>query len=154
MPTELQSAYADRQPVAFEGMKANGEEYNAITRLCETVAGINFGRVCLRGAGEQGCILGDATMADATFLGISVRDVSVRPSAGDKYPRYGNVTVLTQGAIWVKVGEAVAAGDAPLYDHAAGNFRKTAAAGRIALPAGWRFDTAAANGGLALLVKR
>ena len=151
---ELQTAYADRQPIGFEGQKVDGEEYNAITRVCETPAGINFGRVVLRGAADQGCILGDATMAADTFLGISVRDVSVRPSAGDKYPEGGNVTVLTQGSIFVRVGEAVAAGDAPLYDHAAGNFRITAAAGRIALPAGWVFDTAAANGGLAKLVKR
>lgn len=151
---DLQVTYPLRQPIGYEGQKVNGEEYNAITRVCETAAGINFGRVVLRGANELGCILADATMADALFYGISVRDVSVRPSAGDKYPQRGNVTILTQGAIFVKVGEAVAAGDAPLYDFAAGNFRKTAAAGRIALPAGWRFDSAAANGGLAILVKR
>lgn len=151
---DLQTTYSTRAPIGFEGQKVNGEEYNAITRVCETVAGINFGRVVLRGANEQGCILGDATQTDALFYGISVRDVSLRPSAGDKYPRYGNVTVLTQGAIFVKVGEAVAAGDAPLFNAAAGNFRKTAGAGNIALPAGWRFDSAAANGGLAILVKR
>lgn len=151
---DVQSTYVDRQPIGFEGQKVDGEEYNAITRVCETVAGIGFGRVVQRGAADQGCILGDATLTAANFLGLSLRDVSVRPSAGDKFPRYHNVPVLTDGSIWVRVGEAVAAGEAPLYDYAAQNFRKTAAAGRIALPAGWVFDTAAANGGLAKLVKR
>ena len=151
---ELQTAYADRQPVGFAGQKVDGEEYNAITRVCETPAGINFGRAVQRGAADQGCIAADATQSDANFLGISVRDVSVRPSAGDKYPDGGNVTILTQGSIWVRVGEAVAQGQAALYEAASGNFMVTAAVGRIALPAGWRFDTAAANGGLAKLVKR
>lgn len=154
----VQDTYTDRQAALVKGQKVDGEEYNAITRVCETVAGIAFGTAVLRGANDQGCIAGDATLADATFLGVALRDVTIRPSApgnGDLYPQYGNVTVLTGGAVAVQVGEAVNDGEAAFYNPTDGKFYNDAQAGAaFALPAGWRFDSTAALDGLAVLVKR
>jgi hypothetical protein len=151
---DVQTTYSQNMPIGIVGQKVDGEEWNAITRVCETAAGIDFGRTVQRGAADGGCAIAGAAMTPAQFLGIAVRDVSIRPSAGNKYPQYGNVTILTQGAIWAKVGEAVAPGDAALFDTATGLYMKTAGAGRVALPNGWEFDTTAALNGLAILVRR
>lgn len=149
---DVQTTYGESQPIAIEGAKVNGEEYNAITRVAEIA--IPFARPVMRGAADLGCLLATAAMTAVNFLGISVRDVSVRPSAGGGYPLRGNVTILTQGSIWVRVGEAVTPGGVPLYDTATGKFMVTAGAGRVALGAGWEFDSTAANNGLAILVRR
>ena len=150
----VQETYALSQPLGFVGQKVNGEEYNAITRVAEDAAGLAFGVPAVRGANDQGCALLTAANA-AKFLGVSVRDVSVRPSAGDKYPQGGNVTILTKGAIFVRVQGAVTPDQAALWDTAAGRFTSAAASGTvIALPEGWEFDSSAASGGIAVLVNR
>jgi hypothetical protein len=145
----VQTTYSQTMPVGIVGQKVDGQEWNAITRVCETAAGIDFGKPVMRGAADLGCIAATAALAATNFLGISVRDVTIRPSAGNKYPQYGNVTIVSMGSIWGKVGEAVTAGQDALYDTATGVYMRTAGAGRVALP-GWEFDSTA----LAILVRR
>ncbi len=157
MPVQDATQYAARQPLGFEGQKVSGEAFNAITRLAETAAGIDFGRAVARGTADNQALL--LTLGNAAaFIGISVRDVSLRPSsasAGEKYNQYDNMTVLTHGAIFVKVAGAVNDGDAARYDVGTGRFTAAAVAGNVvALPAGWVFDSTAADGEIAILVKR
>lgn len=150
----VQETYTDRQPLGFEGQKVSGVEYDAETWIPENAEGLNFGRPVMRGSADRTCLL--LTVAGAgKFLGHSVRDVSVRPSAGDKYPKGGNATILTKGAIFVRVVGAVNAGDQANFDVAANRYTNDApGAGVAALPEGWEFDAAAADGGIAPLIKR
>lgn len=151
---DVQTTYALRQNKGFVGQKVNGEEYNAVTRLAEDAAGLAFGKPVARGAGDQGCLLATAGNI-ANFLGISVRDVSVRPSAGDKYPQNGNATILTSGAIFVKLDGACAPGNPVRYDTGTGNFTAAAVVGNvIALPTGWIFMETGANGDVVGIVRR
>ena len=151
---DVQTTYALRQNKGFVGQKVNGEEYNAVTRVVEDAAGLAFGKPVARGAGDQGCLLLTAGNV-ANFLGISVRDVSVRPSAGDKYPQYGNATILTSGAIFGKLDGACTPGQQVRYDTATGNFTAAAAAGTvISLPTGWIFNETGANGDVVAIVRR
>jgi hypothetical protein len=151
---DVQSTYALRQNKLFVGQKVDGEEYNAITQLVEDAAGLAFGKPVARGTGDQGCALLTAGNV-ANFLGISVRDVSVRPSAGDKYPQNGNATILTSGSVAVKIDGAVTRGAQARYDTATGNFTAAAAGGTvISLPAGWSFGETGANGDVVKLFHR
>jgi len=153
----LQETYADRQPTFVEGQKVDGEEYNAVTRLAEDAGGYGFGRPVMLGTRQDSAL--KLTVAGvAKFLGVTVRDVTIRPSAagnGDRYPKGANSTILVQGSIAVRVSGAVNPGDPARFDVAGDRFTAAAVAGNVvALPAGWEFDTAAADGGLAKLVKR
>lgn len=150
---DLQTSYSQNMPILVEGMKISGEEYNAISRTCESAGGILFGKPVQRGVADRGCIAADATMTPANFLGIALRDITVPATSPGKYPQYDELAVLTQGVVAVKVGEAVAPGGAALYDTATGLFMVTAGAGRVAVPQ-FEFDSTAAANGLAHLVRR
>lgn len=151
---DVQTTYTQDQPILVEGMKVNGEEYNAISRSVETAAGILFGKPVQRGTADQGCIAGLLTMTSAQFLGIAVRDLTVPANSPGKYPQYDTATILTQGAIAVKVGEAVAPGDPVFFKPADGlyyNDAQTATA--VAIPQ-FEFDSTTAINGLAVAVRR
>jgi hypothetical protein len=147
----LQTSYNEFQPLGFEGQKVDGEEYNAITRVAENAEGLAFGKPAARGTADQGCI---PYAASTAFLGITTRDVSIRPSAGDRYPQGSNVTILTQGSIFVRVTGTVAPGQAAAYNVAADRFTAAAPGAGILAATGWVFDSTAANNGIAKLVKR
>lgn len=151
---DVQTAYSTRQQKGFVGQKVDGEEYNAVTRLVEDAAGLAFGKPVSRGAADNGALLMTAGNA-ANFLGISVRDVSVRPSASDKYPQFGNCTILTSGSIFGKLDGACTPGAAVRFDTATGNYTAAAVAGTvIALPAGWFFGETGANGDVVKIYHR
>jgi hypothetical protein len=150
---EMQTSYSDRQPTFLEGQKVDGREYDAETMICQG-APLAFGRPVARGGADKQCILLTAANA-AKFKGVTVRDVSVRPSAGGMYPVGGNVTVLTKGPIAVRVTGAVSADDVARFDTAAERFTAAAEGGDVVAFGGdrWKFDSAAADGGLAVLIK-
>lgn len=150
----IQETYADRQPLGYEGQKVSGVEYDAETWIAEG-ATLAFGKPVSRGGADRSCVLLTAANA-AKFLGVTVRDQSVRPSAGNLYPIGGNVTVLTRGAIFVRVTGAVSAGDVARFDTATARFTAAAAGGAVvAIPDNeWEFDAAAADGGIAPMIRR
>lgn len=154
---DVQTTYTENQAVGFEGMKVDGMNYAALTRINESATPILFGKAVQRGAADDGCQPATSGMTAATFYGIAARDQSVRYTPAGGYPQRANVTVITSGAVWVKMGEAVAQGSAaaqaPLFDTATGLWMTTAGAGRVAAP-GWIIDSTAALNGLAQLVKR
>lgn len=149
----VQDTYNTRQPLGFVGQKVSGIEYDAETWIAEG-GSLAFGQPVSRGTGKRTCIAFAAANA-AAFLGIALREVSVRPSAGDLFPVGENVPVLTAGAVFVRVQGAVTAGAQARYDTATGRYTAAAAGGTVVgLPAGWIFDDAAADGGIAPLVRR
>lgn len=140
----IQTTYSQNIAAAVAGMLANQEHHEIISRNIEDAAGVGFGKVVLRGAADLG-IIKPAAGASA-YVGITVRNPAV-DGGGDLYPQYSPVSVLRRGVIWVTAGEAVAAGDAALYNDTTGAIVKTAGAGVIAIPGG-KFELDAANGAL------
>jgi hypothetical protein len=129
--TVVQTSYRPQIAYGLEGMISEETGSEVGTRICETAAGITFGKAVSQGAGAKGCVLGGAN-----FVGVSVRDitlalVSVDPLSGidnplDTYGRWTNVAVLSRGHIWVKPQGLVAANDAVFYDPATGKFGNSA----------------------------
>lgn len=129
--TVVQSTYRPQIAPAALGMIADEASADVTTRICETAAGIGFGLAVAQGVGDKGCILATGS----TFLGISVRDVTLdrlpidplAPDltliAADTYPQYSNMAILTRGDIWVNTygfgDTGVKAGD-PVYFDATG----------------------------------
>jgi hypothetical protein len=124
--------------------------WNAITRLCETVAGIGFGLAVTRGAGDKGAVLGGADVAG--FLGVTLEDktlVRAESATVDKYPRYANMGVCNAGAVFVKPATNVAAGDYVYFDTATGEFTNDDT--DIGPVPGAMWETTANSGGIAVI---
>lgn len=112
MSTVVQTTYRPQIAPAVEGMVANETSYNSVTRICETVAGIAFGRAVSYGSSSKGAVLGGSN-----FLGVTIKDITLNQiSVGqftpdntymgaDVYPQYNNMGVLTRGDIW-EIGRA------------------------------------------------
>lgn len=139
----VQPTYNSRIPAGFEGQVANMTTYDADSRICETDAGIAFGRAIGQGTADKGAVLGGALTG---FVGISVRDVTQRPSAEDKYEDGDTMAVMTRGDIWVVPLVDVAKNDPVHYVSATGRFTNTGDIGPIV---GARYMTSASAGGLA-----
>ena len=125
MSTVLQTKYSQYIAPAVEGMIAEMTGSEVGTRLCETAAGIPFGKAVSWGANVKGCVLGGAA-----FLGLSVRDItlvltpvdplSTTPNPLDAYGRYTNVSVMSRGHMWCKPQALVVPGNDVYYDPATG----------------------------------
>lgn len=141
----VQTVYGGNIAPGFEGMPANMELRNTISRTIETSGGIGFGKPAYQGATEQGI-----ATTGSVLRGVTEVDHNVRPTAAqtDGYPQGDTVSVMTRGVIWVVVSGAVTAG-APAYLTSAGVWSATAS-GNTAVPNAM-FDSPAANGGLARL---
>lgn len=151
----LQTDYNTYLPIAHEGMRANLEAWNSISRTVETAAGIGFGKVVVQGAGDHGVILPDAS--HTAFVGITVRD-----QAADAYSPYAATVyapnmylqnrtagIMTFGCIYVVASVQVAVGDAAYFVPATGLITNVPT-NNIAIPRS-RFDTSAASNTLAIL---
>lgn len=151
---DVQTVYNQTQAALVEGMKVDGTEYNAISRTCESAGGILFGKPVQRGTADRGCVAALATMTAAQFLGIALRDITVPATSPGKYPQYDEVSILTQGSIAVKVGEAVVPGDPVFYKPSDGLYYNDAQAAAAAAVPQFEFDSTTATNGLAIIVRR
>jgi hypothetical protein len=147
-----QTTYPNAIPDGYAGMIANGETSNRISRTQEDATAIPFGKAVFRGTGDHGC----TQTQTGQFLGISIANaavpaVSATGVQADSYPQYSTIGILTQGAIWVTVGEDVTDG-AQAYVTPAGALVDTASTNIILT--GWFFQDTVANGGLCRIAKR
>lgn len=152
MPS-VQSSYSMGIRAAVLGMIANTETTKLMSRTVETVAGIGFGKVVQQGADPDGCIsdLNTIAMTAQTFLGITVRERSVRPETPDLFARYESARIMREGVIWVQAGAAVSPSDIVTVTLATGVIGKTAVgAGVVAIPAA-RWESTTTGAGLAKL---
>lgn len=130
----LQTAYNATQEAGAAGMVVNMRTYDAITRSAETAAGISFGVAVGQGTDRaRGCVLGGTL---DLFLGVSIRDVTLVSSQSDKYARYQNVGILTNGEIWVQTSVSVDPDEPVHYDSTTGIFATSGGIGPI-LGARW-----------------
>jgi hypothetical protein len=153
---ELQTNYSTGPAVAYNGMIADGQTSNRITKTVEDAAGILFGRPVYRGSGDNGCTATVGTLA--TFLGwtVATSALGVLPGdAEDEYQRYDNATILTGGSIFVTVTGSVADGAAVTIGTGAGaaDGIGSTAADATHIATGWVFDQTVTNG-LCRIVKR
>ena len=144
----VQTTYNSTMSAARAGMIADMRGSTLVSY--NTEAALAFGVPVSKGTAEGQCKL---TAAGATdIIGITVRDRSV--SAGqDAYAQYDSARVMTEGAIWVTVTDAggVAAGDLVWVKKADGTFSNADAGAGGSLKINGRWETAAANGALAVL---
>lgn len=145
----VQTTYAAVMQPGLEGQVATMlNDDTAETRICETVAGIAFGRAVSEGANARGAILGGATK----FIGISIRSITEVPIAPftttDMYQSKFNMGVLLAGDIWVRAVAAVSHGSPATYSATTGQLNPASAG--VAIP-GSRYITSAGAGELALL---
>ncbi|WRH62046.1 MAG: hypothetical protein RSE12_16990 [Fuscovulum sp.] len=144
----IQTNYPAEMAAAYEGMIANTEPNNLISRQVEGAA-IGFGKVVKQGTASNG--VAAATAAADVVRGITVRDQSVDANSPNLVPVNESALILQRGVIWVTAGESVVAGD-PVYmvvgTAQAGRFGKTPT-NNLAIPRAI-FDSA---GGVGALVK-
>lgn len=148
-----QTTYSENIPVAKAGMIANEEPNVLISRTVETAAGIGFGKVVQQGDNDNGCIsdLNTAAMTADSYLGVTVRERSVRPETPDLFAQYESARIMRKGVIWVMTDGAVNAGDDVTVTLATGGLGTAAvAAGIVAIP-GARWDSSTSGAALAKL---
>lgn len=145
----VQSSYTENMRPAVAGMIANEEPCKLISRTVETSAGIGFGKVVQQGTDADGCIsdLNTSAMTAQTYLGVTVRERSVRPETPDLFAQYESARIMREGVIWVTVAVAVAPSDIVTVTLATGVIGKTAVgAGVVAIPnARWESITSGAG---------
>lgn len=145
----VQTAYEQNMKPGKLGMVANMTGWDGDTLLCETVAGIGFGKAVGQGSDPKGVRLGAA--AATGFRGIAIRDVTLEVSAGDKYLQGQNVAVLTEGDIWVLANAQVTAGQDVTFHKDTGVLSTVAADSNNFAIAGARWMTSAGAGELAIV---
>lgn len=141
----VQSAYSESMVEGLPGMVANEVGWDADTRNCETSAGIGFGLPCGQGTADKGAVLGGAL---ASFVGVSVRDVTLDNDTADEYQLNQNMAVLTKGDIFVTTSVAALPSDPVHYNATTGAWLITGGSGPIV---GARWMKSSAIGGINVL---
>jgi hypothetical protein len=144
----VQTTYSTNLQPGVEGEVATMlDDDDVTTCICETAAGIPFGRAVSEGANARGAVLGGATK----FVGLTVRDITLIAQSGqtvDLYQRYNNMAVMIEGDMWVRPVAAVTHGSPATYDSTTGQLNPAAAGVAIANS---RYITSAGAGALAVL---
>jgi hypothetical protein len=152
----LQTSFSETVAIGYDGMVADGETSNRITRTCEDAGGIPFGAPVYRGVGDHGCTATVGTLA--TFLGWAIA-VAGHPAisglAADTYAQNDNVPILTSGAMIKSVKGAVTDGAALTVGTGGGaaDLVGATAADATHIATGWIADITVTDG-LCRIVKR
>lgn len=151
----VQFSYSGNLAPGYEGMVANMEVTNIISRNVETAGGIGFGKPAYQGTNDQGIAATGSILRGVTVVDHFTRPAAYAPnpanaaaSSGDAYAQGDTASIATRGVVWVVVSGAVTAG-APAYLTSGGAWSATATS-NTAVPNAI-FDSSAANGGLAKL---
>jgi hypothetical protein len=134
MTVVVQTNYSPQIRPAVEGMIADMMPSAIVTRLCETMTGIPFGKAVSQGTqSAKGVLLGGASK----YQGVTVIDNTLSISPLDPYSStlnpvdaYGyqtNVAVMTRGHLWGKAWSVIAPNDPVYYDAALGTLGNAAA---------------------------
>lgn len=153
----IQSSYSETIGAARAGQIVNEEPSVLISRTVADATGIAFGKVVQEAVADgtkDGQCTADLDTADMDaykFLGVTVRERSVRPETPNKFAQYESARIMRKGVIWVEVAAAVKAGEDVTVTLATGVLGTTAVtAGVVAIPNA-RWDSSTAGAGLAKL---
>lgn len=97
----IQDTYLSAPVNGYAGMIADGETSNVISRTCEDVAGIAFGKPVYRGAGDHGCTGAPTLTAAAAALGTNTGNGTFGAiTVDDSVARAGvyTLTIIEPGA--------------------------------------------------------
>jgi len=141
----LQTSYPDSLAAFVEGMVANSEKNNIISRVVESAAGIGFGKVAIQGTADNQIAV---SAANGVYRGITVLDTT---QLQDSYPQYATAAVMTKGVIVVQASVAVDAGDPVYFIPATGVLTNVSNSGANTLIAGAMWDSSTSGAGLAKL---
>lgn len=147
-----QSTYPAAPAAGLPGQIANEEQANIISKTVETSGGINFGQPAARSAtaaNDNSCRL---FVSGASFLGIAVLNRAVTPDASDpdNYDQYATAALITEGSVFVTVGEAVVPGDDVYWNTGTLKYTTTSGGNNVAVPDA-TFETATAADGVAIV---
>lgn len=139
----LQTAYAATHARWIEGMVLNMEPNVIVSRVCEDVEGLGFGKVGVQGTADNQVVDAEITVK---FTGIAVLDTT-QPTG--KYEQYATAALMKKGVIVVQASVAVAVGDPVYYVPATGVLTNVATSNTLIAGAQW--DTSTAGSALAAL---
>lgn len=114
----VQTSYSQYMGAALDGMKADMEAYNTVSKVNKSESVIPFG-VAVFTDGDDGMAVASADSTAEEFIGITMRELTraytdAQISGGiGAIPARDN-TVMTTGVIWVSPAVAVAKDD-PVY---------------------------------------
>lgn len=140
----VQTTYSAQHARWFEGMILNSEPHLIVSRDAEDVEGIGFGKVCVKGSGDENVVDSEAGVP---FEGIAVADVT---KPGDTYAQYDSVNVLKKGVIVVTASVAVTKGDPVYYVPATGVLTNVVGGGNTLIADAF-WDTSTGGAALAAL---
>ena len=144
----VQTSYGAMQ-VGFAGQLADLNPKEIVSYIAE--GDINFGTPCVRGTAEDQVKLPTATGGD--FVGVACYTNASYAENENGYASTEVLSVIRSGYVFVKVEQAVTAGDSVFFVHTGnvGQFRKDANTDKADAITGATFETAAAAGGIALV---
>ncbi|MER8999978.1 DUF2190 domain-containing protein [Mesorhizobium australicum] len=139
----IQTTYNAQHARWIEGMVLDMEPSVIVSRLCEDVEGIGFGKIAVQGTADNQVVDSEATVK---FCGIAMLD-ETQPTG--KYEQYATAAIMKKGVIVVQASVAVAVGDPVYYVPATGVLTNVATSNTFIANAQW--DTSTAGAGLAAL---
>ncbi|TPN26619.1 DUF2190 family protein [Mesorhizobium sp. B2-3-3] len=139
----IQTTYNAQHARWIEGMVLDMEPSVIVSRLCEDVEGIGFGKVAVQGTADNQVVDSEATVK---FCGIAVLDAT-QPTG--KYEQYATAAIMKKGVIVVQASVAVAVGDLVYYVPATGVLTNVSTSNTLIAGAQW--DTSTSGAGLAAL---
>lgn len=148
----VQTSYNRYYGEAFEGMKADMEAYNTVSKLNKGNAVIPFGRAVFTD-GDDGMNLPVTGSTAEQFIGITFRELTRAYTTAQATPAIGAVpkydsTVMTMGVIWVRPAVAVVKDDPVYVIIADGTLTNVAGTTNVLIPNA-KFVSTAAAGALA-----
>lgn len=147
-----QTSYSLDQKMAFAGLKAHSKSSEQVLSYISEGA-IAFGRAVALGTDKERQVLSPA--ADTTFLGVALHDharESQRDANPASYQDKESVSVMTSGAVWVEVSDAVTAGNAAHYNTTDGRFTQPGGTTPSTAAVGTWQTSAGANGVAVLML--
>src|SRR5690606_8501874 len=136
--------YKDTLTSYAVGRRANGEEWNAITKTKYDTGTLAFGVPVMPGTDPDTCVILDATNG-RNVLGITEASQTL-PHTGDAYAQYDNVSVLTMGVIGVLLDDDVVAGAQARFNTQSGKWTDAAQSGTVVTIPGAQFAEAGTGG--------
>jgi hypothetical protein len=133
-----QSTFPSTIREGLPGMINRMVDYNAISRSCDTAAGIPAARAVSQGTWDGGCVLGGTANG---FLGLSILDptliVPIGVSTPETYQQFNEIGILTKGEMFACCVVACVAGDPLSFVAADGTLTNT---GAVVVPGGrWKY---------------
>ena len=145
----VQTVYTPYMGAALDGMKADMQAYNTVSKLNKSDAVIPFG-VAVFTDGDDGMTVAGADTTAAHFIGITMRELTRAYTDAQIAGGIGAIpgrdnTVMTTGVIWVSPAVAVAKDDAVYVVKESGLFTNVAGTDNILVGNAKFVSTAAAG---------